>query len=608
MGHGSSRRGLTHWLIPVVVIAALFAPFALTDRPFWLDASNQLWLIAQRQQISGGWTSYFVSSDRTGLFFPIFAFYGGTIFSAFGALAAWLGHVMVVDALSWLMPFVLAFAGLTWISQQAGLRGWRTQVAGLVYVSSAYYVTNVYGRGAWAETVATSAIPMVVAAGTWLIRHDVWRWLPMVAFVLSSVILIGSHNITLLWGTAFLGLVACIALWAFWPEARSAVKPGVLSRVALLGALSAGITMAFLLPDVVYSSQTFVGAQEKLFAFTPGPWFESVFVPLFHPLRMVPKWSTTPSLYPQLPVVLLLWLIAFGVFVIARRDRLPIPLRRFFLGLSLLGAILLVLMLWEESWRHLPKIATLIQFSSRLQTYVLFVLSGLVIIALRVIEKPLVESWTPHGRNAGRQKPYSLAWVASLVVILAFGFGLSVWQVWASKSAFAHRAEALTARGFAPISWYDLGSYNDVSQPVVPVAPARRVDLDARLEQGGVFHQLIDLPPGYQPIATNIAAGPDLVEVRGVVPVGRTRGFSGSCYLCRVPTMVIKRPPGSPTGPVKITITGASPWPVVIGRWLSIASLSATAAWIAAIGVAGNRRRRRSATSAPRPDAGDVPD
>jgi hypothetical protein len=603
MGDVGSRRTLLHWLIPAVVIAALFAPIALTDRPFWVDASNQLWLIAQRQQILGGWTSYFVSSDRTGLFFPVFAFYGGTVYSAFGSLAAWLGdRILLVDALSWLLAFVMAYGGLTWISHQVGLRGWRTQVAGLVYVSSAYYLTNVYGRGAWTETIATSALPMVAAAGVWLVRRTSWHWLPMSAFVVSSVIFVGSHNITLFWGTIFLVLVASIALWALWPEVQSAIKPRVVVRVILLGALSAGITMVFFLPDLVYSSRTVIGASKHPFVLTTGPWVENFFVPLFHPLRSVPPRSSTPSIYLQLPVFVLLWLAAFGVLLIARRDRVARPLRRFFLGLGLLGAGVLVLLLWNGPWLHLPTIVLLIQFKDRLITCFVLVLSGLTIIALRALAEPRANSRPARpGRNVRRRSPDHPVWIVSLSIILVLGLGLGIWQVWASKSAFAHRADALTPHGFAPGSWYDPGSYNDVSQAVVRVVPARRVDLDARQEHGGVFEQVMDLPAGYQPIATNIAAGPDLIDVRGVVPVGRTKGGTGTCYLCGRPTMVVKRPPGHPTGPIKIRITGASNWPVVVGRWLSIASALAAMGWIAALGIARPRRRRRRLEGAPRP-------
>lgn len=606
MGDVGSRRTLLHWLIPVVVIAALFAPIALTDRPFWVDASNQLWLIAERQRISGGWTSFFVSSDRTGLFYPVFAFYGGTVYSAFGSLAAWLGdRIMLVDALSWLLAFVMAYGGLTWISHQAGLRGWRTQVAGLVYVSSAYYLTNVYGRGAWTEAIATSALPMVAAAGVWLVRRTSWHWLPMSAFVVSSVMFVGSHNITLFWGTIFLVLVASIALWALWPEVQSAIKPRVVVRVILLGALSAGITMVFFLPDLAYSSRTVVGAKKNLFEFTRGPWFENFFLQLFHPLRWVPPGSTSPSAYLQLPVFVLLWLVAFGVLLIARRDRVARPLRRFFLGLDLLGVVLLVLLLWNEPWRHLPTIARLIQFNDRLITYFVLVLSGLTIIALRALAEPMADSRPARpGRTVRRRSPDHPVWIVSLSIVLVFGLGLGIWQVWATKSAFRHRADALTPHGVAPGSWYDADSYNDVSRAVVRVVPGRRVELDARLEHGGAFEQVMDLPAGYQPIATNIAAGPDLIDVRGAVPVGRTKGGTGTCYFCGRPTMVIKRPPGHPTGPIEIRITGASNWPVVVGRWLSIASSLAAMSWIAAIGLASpRRRRRRRREGAPRPTA-----
>jgi hypothetical protein len=52
--NASRARALAHWLIPIIVIAVLFSPMVLTDRSFWVDSSNHLWLITQRQHDFGG--------------------------------------------------------------------------------------------------------------------------------------------------------------------------------------------------------------------------------------------------------------------------------------------------------------------------------------------------------------------------------------------------------------------------------------------------------------------------------------------------------------------------------------------------------------------------
>ena len=69
----------------------------------------------------------------------------------------------------------------------------------IVFVTSAYYVTNLYGRGAWAEFMAVSALPLVLAASLRLVRGRLSVG-PVVCLVAASVVFSGSHNITLLWG------------------------------------------------------------------------------------------------------------------------------------------------------------------------------------------------------------------------------------------------------------------------------------------------------------------------------------------------------------------------------------------------------------------------
>jgi hypothetical protein len=575
---GASRaRALAHWAIPIVVIGALFSPMVLTDRSFWVDSSNHLWLIGQRQHDFGGWPSYFVSSDRTGLFYPVFAFYGGPVYTAFAGLAVLLGHrPLIADRISWLVPFVMAYGGLTWLSFQVGLRGWRAQVPGLVFVSSAYYLTNIYGRGDWSETIATSAVPLLVASGLWLLRSPRWRWLPMLAFAIAAIFLSGSHNITLLWGTIFLTVVGIAVAWAFWPDVLRTIPPKRVGRLVLLGLVSVGVNLAFLLPTIVWARDTYTGASKQPFVFHIGTWFDSVFRALFDAVRYTPKGSLTPSLYLQLPVFLLLWVGAFLGLVVLSRRVVSRQIRRLSLGLSVIGLGLLFLMLWEEPWRYMPRILRFIQFNLRLISFEVLILAGLTMVGLKVLESHPIRHRT--------------AWQGALVLVLTYGFALGVWQVWTSESYLPRRSDGLTPAGVAPASWVDQ-SYRDVSAPVVKVPAKREAFLDPSREQNGRFDELVGLPEGSAPIAINITAGPRLIDVRGVDVIGRTPE--------RSPRMVIRRRPGHLNGAVRIRIETAAAAPITVGRWLSVVSLSILVVWIVATGVTGTvafrraRRRRR---------------
>jgi hypothetical protein len=51
------------------------------------------------------------------------------------------------------------------LGRQFGLRGLIAHAPTLAVVTSAYYITDLYGRGAWTEFIALSAMAAVRASG-----------------------------------------------------------------------------------------------------------------------------------------------------------------------------------------------------------------------------------------------------------------------------------------------------------------------------------------------------------------------------------------------------------------------------------------------------------
>src|SRR2546429_2496542 len=105
----------------------------------------------------------------------------------------------------------------------------------------------------------------------------------MLAFAVAAIILSGSHNITLLWGTIFLTLVGIVVAWSFWPDVLRTIRPRQIGRVLVLGMISVGVNLLFLLPTVVWASGTYIGSSKHPFAFHVGTWFDSVFRAVFDP-------------------------------------------------------------------------------------------------------------------------------------------------------------------------------------------------------------------------------------------------------------------------------------------------------------------------------------
>src|SRR5262249_31977796 len=137
---------------------------------------------------------------------------GGTLFALTGALAALLGAstILAFEVVT-VAAIAAAYGGLFWLARQLGVRGLLAHAPAIVFVTSAYYVTNLYGRGAWSEFMAVSALPLVAAASLRLVRGRLSVG-PVACLVAASVVFSGSHNITLLWGTT----LAVVALAVYW--------------------------------------------------------------------------------------------------------------------------------------------------------------------------------------------------------------------------------------------------------------------------------------------------------------------------------------------------------------------------------------------------------
>ena len=121
------------------------------------------------------------------MFYPIFAFYGGTLFALTGALAALLGGstILAFEAVT-LAAIAAAYGGLFWLARQLGVKGVLAHAPAIVFVTSAYYVSDLYGRGAWAEFIAVSALPLVLAASLRLVRGRLSAG-PVACLVAASV-------------------------------------------------------------------------------------------------------------------------------------------------------------------------------------------------------------------------------------------------------------------------------------------------------------------------------------------------------------------------------------------------------------------------------------
>jgi hypothetical protein len=121
------------WAVPLVTLAILLGPLVLTTSAFGQDCPNHLWLVWQQSRnVSAlGHPSYFLQS-HLGAFYPFYAFYGRTLYGVVGTVSAALGeHPLIAYIASYVVAFAAAYAGCTWLSLQAGLKGWQAHIPGL---------------------------------------------------------------------------------------------------------------------------------------------------------------------------------------------------------------------------------------------------------------------------------------------------------------------------------------------------------------------------------------------------------------------------------------------------------------------------------------------
>jgi hypothetical protein len=557
------------WALPAVLIGLLTWPMTLRSDVFGADWGAHLWFVRHQAQtlLHDHHPSLFVHYDG-GVFYPHFAFYGGTLYALTGLAAAVLGGAGRDGyVLSWLAAFAAGYGGWAWLGRMAGLGRWTAQAPAALFVTSPYLITSIYTTGDWPELVAVSAIPLLVASAISVLRADRLLGLPALALAGSTIIFTGSHNITLLWGTTFLAVLgACLT--AGIPQVRRQVTGQGLLRVAGIVVPALLINAWFLLPDIAYQAQTMIGARYPTRGYLAG---RMDLVGLAHLVSLHRRSADgeIPQFVLTLPILAMGWVAVAGGLLARRGWRAP-WLRALAL-LSVLVVALLVLMTHAGLLLALPKPYVMIQFTYRLESYILLGVCGGVLAALVLL------------RDAG-QRVRRWTWV--LVPVLA-----------ASVAGAAAQVGAFTVW---PVSGtYDapsissMGQFTDATAPEAPPGPRPRIAFPPRLVGGDRLMVTTPLSPG-QRADTNLMVMPALVHVEGARIVGEHTMPPDGSVDRRLAVLQVDR--DAAPGAARITVRPAHPLPVVAGEILSL---------LGGLGLLANfvvlLVRRRRTRIAPRP-------
>jgi hypothetical protein len=394
----------------------------------------------------------------------------------------------------------------------------------------------------------------------------------------------GSHNITLVWGSVMIALLVVGAV-ATLPWLRRTPTRN-LFMLAGVGCVAIAANAWFLAPDVVHGNDTFVSGPEHALLFKQfGDPYDS-FTNVFFPLRRAPADSTylketRAELDTQLPVLIAIWMLIVGALSI-RAGLLRTAGGRFAAAVTAVLAVFMGLLLISAPWDLLPKLFTAIQFTFRLESYIVILLGLLVALLLRAME-----SWdAPSAR-------FAPALTALLIFGLVAGIGQGVVQAWSTPSqkkpsgakmngpeTTIGRAELHADPHVLPRSWYAAGDYKDRTAPLMPAFATPLFDPHAVKKDRLVAS--IPVAPKGGAIVTNVAAGPYLAHVVGARQIGRT--YDGSQVIIPI------APPGAKRVTVRVEPEFSKP--VLAGRWLSFAACAAVFAGLLFFLYDWIRRRR----------------
>jgi hypothetical protein len=524
-----------------LLAASLLLPFILWQNA-WSEWGNALWLVEhQAESIRRvGHPSYYLHLVETGAFYPQFLFYGGSLFAVLGGLAVVFGSAWAAFVAVLVVASAAAFGGMLWLGRQAGLSLPLACLPALVVLTSPYAVLNLYGRGAFAEIVAVSAIPLALAGLLSILRAD-RPWLGACALAAAVAAVAGSHNITLVWGSLVLAALVAAAAWAVGRDGLRAV--GLRRAIAACGAILLGVALVAwsLIPAAAYGRDTRVYADKRVHL-AALPEIDQLDV-VFHPLLYAPPSidDPDPRSYLPVPVYVLAWIVAAvaAVTFAGRARRVDLRLA---LGLAAVAVVLVTLLVANPIWDRMPGILAAIQFAFRLHAYVVVVVALMAVVALRMLD--------------GQRR--RAVWVTALVAALAVQAGLAEYTAWSART-FIGREEI--QRETVPASFptyqrqmYLLDAGALPRSPPTPLAPTSSSFDGDRLALEGIT-------PGAARYGTQIVAS-EVVRVRSP---WRAVGHDPQGFL------VLSPPPG---GATRAVVEPAAPWPVAVGTSLSLAALA----------------------------------
>jgi hypothetical protein len=322
-----------------------------------------------------------------GLRYPMYQYYGVFPYTMTGAVSCVFGIGPYV-AWKWCTLFSFIVAGFFSLQLAYALaRHYRASVlAGVVFMTAPYLMTDLYARGAFAEMIAFNLLPVTFYFTLKCFRSRRRPYIPLCAI---SWALIGmAHNITYLYGIAFAALF-------FLPMVVARFCPSRVLRLICAGSLHALLMAWYLVPQFLtvplLAVRSGIATPHVAAALTRLP------ILLAPVLTNSPEGQSTPNLGLQVGWPILAFALLGLAGLVLRRDGKAS--RRFTTIWLLILFSAACFMAWSpcDFWKYLPKAFWFVQFPYRLLMFVVLFGSMLTACTLAAWFRRRLPAWLTIG-------------------------------------------------------------------------------------------------------------------------------------------------------------------------------------------------------------------
>lgn len=391
----AGRQAFLLLIVYSLAALGLLAPSASSDKilPKIFDIPAHVALIIQAKMAmeEGQFPIRVGPWQHTGWRYPTFQYYG-QLPDTVGAL--------IYKYLTPENPYV-TYLILTWMSLVLGAfftyraSFWLTRsrigaaLAGMTYMAAPYFLINIHGRGALAETVGQGVLPVVLY---YTLRCYAKR--SLLALLLSGFswfLLLAAHTITFVYASCF---VAMLIVMLGLPRLHHRKTWFRSIRVGLSYLIGWGLGLYYLGPLLLEQDNLYI--QQGL----PDPFLWNRITPISGLLSpsSVPPWPgfiESPGLHPAVgwPMLAAWAVVLYYYFAKGRTGSWPVNLRRTgrYVPALLVLFVLTFFSTWSpvDFWALLPKQIQIAQFPYRLLAQVVWVGALLVPYALGLLIRRL---------------------------------------------------------------------------------------------------------------------------------------------------------------------------------------------------------------------------